>query len=105
MLLFSNGPFVPLCRPITVETPPPPSMFQSPTIYYFEEGSTNFAIVQLVFVHFGLTILSRLLRLCYAVDGFNIPLPTKNSYKIIYKRCNEGRKNAKLKFLKKNERK
>lgn len=32
MLLFSNGPFVPLCRPITVQTPPPPSrsMFQSP---------------------------------------------------------------------------
>ena len=34
MLLFSNGPFVPLCRPITVQTPPPPSrsMFQSPRI-------------------------------------------------------------------------
>lgn len=60
MLLFSNGPFVPLCRPITVQTPPPPSRFQSfkvhePTVYYFEESSTNLELCNR-FVHLGLTI-------------------------------------------------
>lgn len=83
MLLFSNGPFVPLCRPITVETPPPPppSMFQSPptnAIYCFKESSINLELCNLFRPFFNYPYT----RIDYATPWmdltFNILLSTKN---------------------------